>query len=51
MPAARAYTEPIRPFGHPPLRPGAKLARDPVVERLDAGRGGDRADITAEPAD
>ncbi len=25
VPAARPYTEPVRPFGHPPVRPGAGL--------------------------
>ncbi len=25
VPAAKVYTEPMRPFGHPPVRPGAVL--------------------------
>jgi protein phosphatase len=26
VPAANVYTMPVRPFGHPPLRPGAVVA-------------------------
>ncbi len=51
VPAAKVYSEPIRPFGHPPVRPGATVLQEGDMKRSDGSPRLETGPSAAEPSD